>query len=188
MSDRASIILGHLGDADVLTVDELVEATGFERSAVSQELVALKAQGQCYSGRGGWRLAADPEAPAKVRRHEAKEPASDPDKLAKAKERMAKVRAGRKAAKKGKSPRARPVYPEDGGPAPIRRARPGEVATDRPAKASGRFIYGISENGELTVTDGKDEAKTVRLSASDTARLALLFKRWATLIDVKEAA
>ena len=38
------------------------------------------------------------------------------------------------------------------------------------------------------MTDGKDEAKTVRLSASDTARLALLFKRWATLIDVKEAA
>lgn len=175
MSDRASIILGNLGDADVLTVDELVEATGFERSAVSQELVALKAQGQCYSGRGGWRLAADPEAPAKVRRHEAKEPASDPDKLAKAKKRMAKVRAGRKAA---------PT-------APIRAARPGDVATDHPTKAFARFIYGISENGELTVTDGRDEAKTVRLSASDTARLALLFKRWATLIAVggdKEAA
>lgn len=186
MSDRASIILGHLGDADVLTVDELVEATGFERSAVSQELVALKAQGRCYSGRGGWRLS-DAEPP-KTKRHEAKEPASDPDKLAKAKERMAKVRAGRKAAKKGSTTKARPFYPEDGGPAPIRRARPGEVATDRPAKASGRFIYGISENGELTVTDGRDEAKTVRLSASDTARLALLFKRWATLIDVKEAA
>ena len=38
------------------------------------------------------------------------------------------------------------------------------------------------------VTDRSDEAKTVRLSATDTARLALLFKRWATLIDVKEAA
>jgi hypothetical protein len=172
MSDRASIILGHLGDADVLTIDELVEATGFERSAVHQELVGLKAAGQCHSGRGGWRLSPDVIAPAKVRRHEAQEPAADPGKREQAKARMAKVRAKRKAA----------VSP------PVRTARPGEVATDRPTKAAGRFIYGISENGELTVTDGRDEAKTVRLSASDTARLALLFKRWATLIDVKEAA
>lgn len=114
MSDRASIILGHLGDADVLTVDELVEATGFERSAVSQELVALKAAGQCYSGRGGWRLSPNVIAPAKVRRHEAAEPESDP----------------------------------------------------------GR----------------RDAQKTMRMSQVDTARLALALKRWATLIDVREAA
>ena len=63
----------------------------------------------------------------------------------------------------------------------------GEVATDHPAKVYARYIYGITEDGELTVTDRADEAKTVRLSSTDTARLALLFKRWATLIG-EEAA
>lgn len=175
MSDRASIILGHLGDADVLTVDELVEATGFERSAVSQELVALKAQGQCYSGRGGWRLAADPEAPAKVRRHEAKEPASDPDKLAKAKERMAKGRAKRKA---------------EAAPKPARATRATRAATESDLPRDALYVFGITELGQLTITDRRDAAKTMRMSQVDTVRLALALKRWATLIAVggKEAA
>jgi len=177
MSDRASIILGHLGDADVLTVDELVEATGFERSAVSQELVALKAAGQCYSGRGGWRLSPNVIAPAKVRRHEAAEPESDPGRREKAKARMAKVRAKRKEAPTSKATQK-----------PVRAAHPAVAAIEAGLPPGAHYVFGITELGQLTITDRRDAQKTMRMSQVDTARLALALKRWATLIDVREAA
>lgn len=46
----------------------------------------------------------------------------------------------------------------------------------------------ITELGQLTITDRRDAQKTMRMSQVDTARLALALKRWATLIDVREAA
>ncbi len=151
MSDRAGAILAALSD-EGQTTDEIIEATGFERIAVAQDLAALKAAGRAYSGRGGWRLS-DSAPAAKVKRHEAVEPAP------------VRVRFGR--------PKGR----RTGIPSVPRMPRP---TVD--ASPASRYIYGMSEFGELTVTDRADEAKQVRLSSVDTARLALLFKRWAPLL------
>lgn len=75
MSDRQSLILAHLADGPQ-TVAELVELTGLERSAISQELTAMKNAGLAHSGRGGWRLTDG--APGKPRRHEAVDPPEAP--------------------------------------------------------------------------------------------------------------
>lgn len=159
MSDRQSAVLEHLSDDEPVTTDDLVELTGLERSAVSLELAALKHAGRVHPGRGGWRLTAT-TAP-KVKRHEAGEADVVVTRRTKDRERKAKKRDK---------------------PAP-RRAPAGEVERDAlPAIAGAAYLFGITEAGELTVTDRKDAAKSVRFSAHDTARLALLLKRWGTLI------
>ncbi len=177
MSDRQSVILAHIADNESATIEELVELSGFERSAVAAELAALKAAGRVYSGRGGWRLSdADPP---RARKHEAAEPESDPGRREKAKKRLAKVRAKRKEAPASKATQK-----------PARAAHPAVAAIEAGLPPGADYVFGVTELGQLTITDRRDAAKTMRMSQVDTARLALALKRWATLIAVgeKEAA
>lgn len=160
MSDRAALLIEQLADGPQ-TTDDLVEATGLERSAVSQELAGLKHAGTVHSGRGGWHLADRP--PAKVKRHEAAESTAVEDKLAKDR--------ARKAAKKAAKVAPPPAVPK--------RAVHNGSAT---------YLFGLTEAGELTVSDPKDAAKMLRFSVSDTARLKGLMARWGSMIGDEEAA
>lgn len=153
MSDRASVVFAALGDGERMTTDQIVEATGLERSAVSQELTALKAAGKAISGRGGWSLT-DAGAP-RVKRHEAAEASEDA-------ERRARDRK-RKAAKKARVEKV-PARP-----------RP---ATD----GASAYVFGITEDGELTITDRTDVAKVARINGTDTMRLARFLQARADLL------
>lgn len=172
MSDRASLILDELAGGERLTTDEIVESTGLERSAVSAELSALKNAGRAISGRGGWTLT--DAAPAAPRRHEAPEPTSDPGRREKAKKRMAKVRAKRKEAPTTQTAKK-----------PARAAHPAVAAIEAGLPPGAHYVFGITELGQLTITDRHDAQKTMRMSQVDTARLALALTRWATLIAVR---
>lgn len=170
MSDRQSLITEHLSDGPQ-TVDQLVELTGLERSAISQELTAMKNAGTAYSGRGGWRLSENQGGTGKPRRHEAVDPPEAPGAAAERASARRRMRAKRAAPEPKSAPAA--VVAADRGD----RLQPGA-----------RYVFGITELGELIVTDRKHAEKTATFSAVDTARLALALKRWATLIGVREAA
>lgn len=189
-------ILAALADGP-MTTDALIEETGFERPAIVQTLAQLKHERQAYPGRGGWR-AGEPAAP-RVHTHEAsaptpepapkqKRPREAPAAMAPEKRTSPRVKGTRRATKPTKPTKARAVkrFPRSA-PRAAQDAQPVEVFI--PLRRGAKYVFGVTERGELTITDYKDSAKTFALNALDTAGLARCLERWAPMLaKIREAA
>lgn len=160
MSDLRQSLLDALEDGPQ-TTDALTETVGFERTVVIQELTRMRAAKLItHAPRNGWKVSV--EGPAE------RKPAS-----------AARVVTAKRDDAAEKSTKAK--KPAKREPPPKRISTPPQPTT------KGSYIYGITEDGELTITDRKDFAKTLRISAGDTARLAALLDKWHYMLP-KEAA
>lgn len=164
MSELRNALLDALGEGPK-TTDQLVEDTGYERRQVAVELQHMGGDGLVRSGRGGWRpvdATAPPpvtDAPS-VRVHHQREQEATPDPV--------------RRKKSGRRPKA----------APVREITAGKLKPrDPPASRESKFIFGMSEAGELLVTDRDDITITRRFSAHDTARLAAQLDRWRPMLQ-----
>lgn len=191
----AAAILAALADGP-MTTDALIEETGFERPAIVQTLAQLKHERQAYPGRGGWR-AGEPAAP-RVHTHEAsaptpepapkqKRPREAPAALAPEKRTSPRVKGTRRATKPTKPTKARAAKRTRSAPRRARSDRP--VETYIPMRRGAKYVFGVNERGELTITDYAHPEKHFTLNPLDTAGLARCLERWAPLLaKIREAA
>lgn len=170
MSELRQALLDAIGEGPA-TTDDLVEATGYERRQVAVELQHMGGEGLVRSGRGGWRPI-DPTAPPpiadapSVRVHHQRAPAAAPD--------DPPLRR-----KPGRRPKAATVRELASGKLTPR----DQVAIAYPLTREARYIFGITERGELMLTDIKDYSKTAHFSAHDTARLLDVLERWRPMLQ-----
>lgn len=150
-----------------MTTDAIVEAVGGERLTIVPELQKMRAAELVrYAPRNGWRLADQPPA---------QDPAPSMPRAVEARTPPASKLAPKKATPKKKATAAAAAKPKSV-PKVMRPVRmPGP-------RNDSSYIFGITEDGELTITDPKDFAKTLRISADDTARLSALFDKWHYMI------
>lgn len=158
MTDRQQVL--DLLEDGPLTTDDVAEQSGLERPQAALLLQQLAKEGLARSGRGGWRRVQDPDAPYPLNPparviHTAPDPLPAPP-------------------------------PKSATAAPVKRGRRAAAAAQLAATVpTGRahFIFGMSEAGELLITDAKDTSKTARFSAFDTARLHQVLERWKQMLQ-----
>lgn len=182
MSDTANTILDELADGPK-TIAQLAEDTGLEISTVAAILATLKREGRVYSGRGGWRV--EEAAAPTVRRHEA---AGEPAIAAPASERKAKKPNAKKKPAGAKRARGKKRTPAPAAILRAARAKAKPIAIAYPVDKDSRYIFGITELGELTITDRKNTAKTACLTAHDTTRLAKVLDQWSPLLQEQSSS
>lgn len=177
-ADIQQACLTALGEGP-MTIADLTEATGYERTQVAMAMQALKVAGAVYTGRGGWRPVDESgERPSAAAAH------------------VVIDQADRDAAP-ATAPAARPTKQTRAGK---RQPRPAKLATVsqlgvpaatapavRAPRQDGACAFAIGEAGELLVTK-EDATKFASFSPEETARLAAFLERYRAMLPVIQEA